>query len=378
MTELARHLRNATDRLLALGDTDDPEVFEHLIDQTSLWLAWETLHADPNRPMFHRHNDHVSQWGGPNNDNIYIHARIDPNRRYVVRGKMHSCDQFILAVRAGFMHQAQWGTVAQMSASDLGVGPGDEFEMHFGGTDETKHPDAIEMPPTAVMISVRQYYYEWKPEEPAVFTIECLDPEPAEPIDVATLGSRLDASVSQIEDSISYWHDYLANNRADRVDNTFDQRTVAVDDEAGKGLSNARYEFCFWDLEPDQALIVDFDEPAADYWSAHLYNMKMFEPTDPYGAITSRNHRQAKVVDGKVRVVVSAIDPGEANWLDTTGRRNGLCTVRWFWPTSEARPGFTTQVVPVAEVELVTPVSPEERAAELAARQAHWRWRFRS
>ena len=33
--------------------------------------------------------------------------------------------------------------------------------------------------------------------------------------------------------------------------------------------------------------------------------------------------------DGKVRVVVSATDPGVDNWLDTGGRHRGWLTIRW-------------------------------------------------
>ena len=28
------------------------------------------------------------------------------------------------------------------------------------------------------------------------------------------------------------------------------------------------------------------------------------------------------------------------NWLDTTGQRNGLCTIRWFWPTGDDAPSL--------------------------------------
>ncbi|HAI64635.1 MAG TPA: hypothetical protein DCM13_07090, partial [Acidimicrobiaceae bacterium] len=81
------------ERLRSLVDefAVDDESLEHLLDQATLWISWSVLHADPSRPAFHRHNDLVSQWGGPNADNVYRHARIDPAKRYVVRGRMHSC-----------------------------------------------------------------------------------------------------------------------------------------------------------------------------------------------------------------------------------------------------------------------------------------------
>ncbi|MEM7142574.1 MAG: DUF1214 domain-containing protein [Actinomycetota bacterium] len=359
-------LAGAADRAQAL------ERLEHLVDQTSLFLNWAVLHADPSRPAFHRHNDLVSQWGGPNADNVYRHARIDPDRRYVIRGRMRSCDEFLLAVRAGFMHRPIWGTLEQRSATELGIGPGDEFEIALG-----PGPDAIALPEGAVMVSIREYYFDWVDDEPAAMTIECLDPEP--PHQPEPLEQRLGSALDEVTDSIEYWRDYMEQHRASRVDNSYESTTVALT----KGLAAARYEFCFWRLAPDEALVITTDEPAARYWSAQLYMMDTFEPVDWYGSISSRNHRQSQVSpDGRIRFVVSARDPSVANWLDTSGRGEGLCTLRWFWPTSEVRPVVSTEVVPTADVaghlgERVQPVPATERAEELARRQAHLRWRFR-
>ncbi len=376
--DACERLRQLGDRVVSNtgGDAALLEGIEHLVDQTVLWLGWETLHADPTRPFFHRHNDLTSQWGGPNADNVYRHCRIDPNRRYVVRGRMHSCEEFLLAIRAGFMHRPTWGTLAQLTASDLGIGPGDDFELYFGGD----HPNAIELPDGAMMLSVREYYFTWQADEPATFTVECLDPEPASVLDEVALKHRLDESLNEMEESIEFWNRYLIDNRAERTDNSFAANTLKV----GKGLSIARYEFCFWDLAEDQALIVEADVPHARYWAIQLYTMGNFELVDPFGAISSRNHTQASIsADGRLRFVLAASDPGVANWLDTTGRRNGLCTFRWFWPESDDSPQPSTRLVSLADVatELADdqPVrSPAERSSELASRQRHLRWRFRT
>lgn len=386
MSDPLRAWHAACDRLKELGDritgaqfAADPagrlEAFEHLAEQLSLWLAWETLHADATRPFFQRHNDLVSQWGGPNNDNTYRHARIDPGHRYRIVGRMHSCEELVLAIRAGFMHRPLWGTLAQLSAGDHGINEGDDFELILGGDDAD-----VELPEGAVMVSIREYYYNWRPLEPATVTIECLDPAAPEPLAAQTFAARLDETLNEIEESLSYWNDYLVKNRARRTDNSFSADTVKLE----KGLAPARYEFCFWDLSPEQALIIECDQPAARYWSMQLYTMHNFEPVDPYAHVSSRNHRQVEVsTDGRVRLVLSATDPGVHNWLDTAGRRNGLCTLRWFWPQSETRPVPSTTVVPLAEVRSHLPAgtgafTPAQRRAEMSARRAHLRWRFRS
>jgi len=354
------------------------EQIDHLIEQLAGFLEWEVFHADPGRPAFHRHNDLVHQWGGPNADNVYRHARIDPARRYRITGRMHSCDQWLLAVRKGFMHNDVWGTVAQVTASDLGIGPGDEFELTLGG--EGRGDRHIDIPDGAIMASFREYYYEWTADEPATMVIECLDEtRPTPPVTSDDIEHRLDRAFQQIEDSITYWNRYMVENRDEREPNVF-TRGLAV----AKGLSAARYSFNFWDLAPDEAIFVEADVPAADYWALQLYRMGTFELTDPAGRLCSRNHRQTTLAgDSRIRAVISPVDVGAANWLDTGGRSTGLCTFRWFWPHDDSSPTIESQVVKIDELDALmgssTPrVNDDERRAELAARRAHLAWRFRT
>ncbi len=354
------------------------EQIEHLIEQVAGFVEWEVFHADPARPMFHRHNDLVHQWGGPNADNVYRHARISPDRRYRITGRMHSCDQWLLAIRKGFMHNEVWGTVEQLTASDLGIGPGDEFELTLGGEDEgDRH---ISLGEGVIMASFREYYYDWAADEPATMIIECLDdPGPTPAVTVDELTQRLDRAYQQVEDSMTYWNRYMVENRDEREPNVFASGLAVA-----KGLSAARYAFNFWDLAPDEAIFVEADVPAADYWALQLYRMGTFELTDLAGRASSRNHRQTQLsADGRIRAVISPVDVGAANWLDTGGRATGLCTFRWFWPHDDSAPAIESRVVKVGELESLmgadTPrVTYDERAAELAARRAHLAWRFRS
>jgi hypothetical protein len=87
--------------------------------------------------------------------------------------------------------------------------------------------------------------------------------------------------------------------------------------------------------------------------------------------------------DGRIRAVISHRDLGVDNWLDAGGRQRGLCTLRWFWPLSEAAPEPTARLVHVDDVWSELPadtvrVSAEERAESLASRRRHLAWRFRT
>ena len=390
--DLCRRLEAVGEQLLSPPYPDDPadraEGFAHLADQVLCWLGWSVGHADPASPFFMRQNDLVTQWGGPNADNVYRHARIDPARRYRLRGRMNSADDLIVALRAGFMHQQRWGTLAEHTVSDLGIGVGDEFELILGGDDplaelplgaEGVRRFGLPIPQGAVMVSIREYYIDWQEAEPATFAIECLDAsEPAQRVTGDELLERFDEAASGVEHSMRYWNQYMIDERAARIDNSF-----AGSLKLEKGLAAARYAFCFWDLADDEALVIDTEVPDARYWSFQLYVPGWFELVDPVARITSRNHLQTEADEsGRIRMIVAPVDPGVTNWLDTGGRRQGLCTLRWFWPVGDGEPTPVARVVSLRDLDAAldpaaTRVDPAARGVELARRRAHLSWRFR-
>lgn len=357
------------------GPGDATEGIAHLADQVSCWLGWALAHADATAPFFHRSNDLFTQWGGPNQDNAYHHARIDPRRRYRIRGRMHGCEHFALTLRVGFMHMKEWGTKRAISSVDLGIRPGDDFEIRLGG--DGSEPGWIPIPDGVTTLSLREYYVDWQPTEPAVFTVECLDPAPAPRRSESELAGQLDHALEHVERSMLGWNDYLREHRAKGRDNAF-----TIVGRVEKGLSDARYAFLFWSLAEGEALLVDTDLPRARYWGLQLATLGWFEPVDPVHRVTSINQRQAVVSgDGRVRFVLAHEDPGVPNWLDTAGHREGLLTYRWFWPESDPTPAV--RVVPLSSLHELLPadtprVDAAARRAEIEARKAHLAWRFRT
>ena len=355
---------------------DRAEGIAHLADQVSCWLGWAIGHCDTTAPFFHRNNDLVTQWGGPNQDNAYHHARIDPKRRYRIRGRMHSCESFVLTLRVGFMHMPEWGTKATITSQERGLGPDDDFEILLGGDGTEAEWTAI--PDDVTTVSLREYYLDWQTRDPALFTIECLDDVPTPPrIDAAGVGEKLERALDQIEHSIHYWNDYMKEHRAAGTDNEFASQLAVA-----KGLGAARYSFCFWNLEPDEALYIETNVPVARYWGIQLATLGWFEQVDPVHRISSINQEQASISpDGRLRLVLAHQDPGVPNWLDSGGHRDGLMTFRFFWPEEEPQP--RTRVVRLRDLpDLLPPdtprVLPAERAAEIKARKAHLAWRFRT
>jgi len=350
----------------------------HIAKQWSCWSNWELFHADPRRPLFQRQNDLLTPWGGPSADYVYRHARIDPARTYIFRGHMNSCDEFVIAMRAGFMHQAVWGTITQHCASDHGIGKGDTFEIQIGGTPGSL--PHIPIPDAATVLSFREFYFTWEETDPAVFTLECIDDDvdtPTPRLDDTVLAPRMERAITSTEESIRFWNNYISEKRALAPTNTF-APTMRV----SGGLELARYGFCFYDIAPDSALIVETDIPTARYWGFQLYETAWYDLLEPLDRLISTNHTDTHVSsDGKVRMVISHTDPGCANWLDAGGRREGLLTFRWFWASTDPSP--TTKVIPVDDVWAHLPndtpaVDPHTRAEHVRQRRRQLTWRFRT
>jgi hypothetical protein len=127
-----------------------------------------------------------------------------------------------------------------------------------------------------------------------------------------------------------------------------------------------------FELEPNEALILEFEPPTGVYWSISLGNPWL--ETIHYGRHqSSLNGHQAVVdPDGKVRFVLAARDPGVANWLDTAGYSNGAMLLRCV--RTETAPVPSTRVVPIDDVATALPADttmtgPTQRAKVIDARR---------
>ena len=383
--------RSFCDRLTAVGErilADDfpsdeaarAEGVRHIANQVACWLTYGLGHADTEHPAFFRSSDLIYMWGGPNADQVARRAAIDGAGTYRVSGTMGSCEDFVVQIKLGAAQTGGADVAAEVYASKLGLKPGDDFSLLLSSDEQSGDWTAwVQLPADATFVHVRDYYFDWQAREPATFVIERLDERGLEqtPITPQDVAATLETAASQIEHSIVFWMEYQERLRTPQELNEFGTPAYV-----GRGVQDITYSHAFVSLGSDEALVVELDASDAELWGAQLYNRVWYEPLDYAESVTSRNHRQVAVdSDGHVRLILSGLDTGIANWLDTEQRDEVLCTIRWFRPHSQ--PFVRADVVDLDDLAGFLPagtawIDPLERQREVVQRSAHTGWRYRT
>jgi len=374
--EFCDRLRAAGDRILEPDFPDDErtrtEGFRSLLRLLNYSTHLEVEAGDPLFPDFVRYQEPHSQWGGPNPDNTYLRAVIDPTQTYKIWADVDGMLQAIFCQHEGDMQLEQYGVYHER---DL-----DEFEVDDDGFLELiLSPDEhegnwIPTHPDARLFTIRIYVSDWESHTAPTFHIERegfegVAPPPPTP---GQLARGLDRAIDWVEKTCVYWNGF--------VQKRFDAATPNVAGEVRStpgGAENIAYGSCSWDLTDDEALLLTCEVPVAQYWSFTIHTMTWLESGDFPRRQTSLSGDQVSLDDdGKVRIVLSRQDPGVPNWIDTEGRPRGLLAYRWAW--AETRPTPTAQVVPLAELFEHLPedhpqVGPEQRRQQLSVRrEALW------
>ena len=122
-----------------------------------------------------------------------------------------------------------------------------------------------------------------------------------------------------------------------------------------------KWHQAYFDIDEDEALVVEVMPPDCEYWMIALHNHWMETLDYVHHQATLNCHSAQLEADGSVRFVVAHRDPGIPNWLDTAGHRHGTVGVRWVGPdVIDVLP--TTRVVELAS--LVSDPVPEASTAD--------------
>jgi hypothetical protein len=367
-------------RLADVGSSLDAEPFpqseagralgtRHLARQLVMALQAELEHGDPEHPTFHRYEEPWVQWGGPNPDNVYTRAPIDPAATYRVTGNVTGVRAAIFSLVEGDMHLGRYGVLSERSLADLEVAADGSVEMWI--SPEPHDRNWLESKPDAHQFLVRQYLCDWERDRAATLTIERVDARgvPQPPPDARTLADALDRAATWVERSTEYWCTYV-----ERARESLPRNAVAPPGTPRGGAPTIAYGAGWWALDPDDALVITTDVPDAGYWGWTVHHRYRLDSGDFASRQTSLNMTQAFAdADGKIRFVVAHRDPGVPNWIDTEGQPEGMLVYRSI--DTRSRPVPESSVIALAALREQLPathptVDENTRRDQLARRRA--------
>lgn len=360
LNELLELIRELNTRFLGpeLGNERPEDLTEgRLYLLQSLLSALDSqIGADPDRPVFHRIVAPNKKVLGDNPDALYFGAYIRPDRAYRVRGNIAGAvfTSFSQELGTADGHYSK-GTVNVVKDTQLQVDPEGNYEFILAP--ERRPGNWFPLHPEAGLINTRHFFEEEKPaaadpHKRIPLTIENLDPPgPPAPLEDGKVAATIRRVMNYMRGMTLENPPTASGPQPNWVSTVPNQFNPPADPPAGLGWANmdAVYAMAPYELQPDQALIIEGRFPKCRFASVMLYN-RYLQTFDFVNRRVSLNRKQTKLEpDGSFRMVLAHSDPGVPNWIDTDGHVRGRLFWRFLLPEERLQP-LRTRVVPVTEV----------------------------
>jgi hypothetical protein len=346
---LCNNLLHAGHDVLAqttLSPVDAAEGLRHLTRILRMNLAMEFEALDPDHPLLVASSTETQKAGYDCPDYVRLWTYIRGTNNYRLYGSLGDADL------VSFMTYGPppGGTVnGPLSIVSTGIletphvvaDEDGNFEVIVSVNDHGQN--WLPMAPTSTKLAVRSVVHDRKTQAPARVVIEPLDSEePVPPLSPAALAEGLESATS----AFAIWAgraSVFTNRLQANGPNTFE----AMDAEAGGGGSYPlqTYVYGYWELAPDEALLIDVDLPDCIYWNFHLCN-HWAESLDYMRDRVTLNGYSADVgTDGHLQIVLASQNPRMRNWLNVAGRDHGTMVFRFLHGKDPQQP--KTRVMPI-------------------------------
>ena len=330
----------------------------------------EALRADPDPVLAvsRTSTDDILTWGMECPDCIYFRATLRGGETYRLFGNRGTARYVGLQTMDGI------ASTANCLVDDLEVDDDGNFEVVLSG--QRQQGDWLRVAGDHPTLVVRHFFYDWDAEKPSSLQIQrigdAVEPEVRTVDTEMAVSQQIRALGDFVHDNLKFFLDFNAGPPTNGFMPPIDRSDIGAAAENRPVIGR-------YDLGPDEALILEVEPPDGVYWGYSLGNQ--WWETIHYGRHQSSLNAHQAVIDsdGIVRVVISARDPGVANWLDTAGHSNGAMILRCV--RTETAPTPSARVVAFADIASELPpgtarVNPRQRAAVIAGRRRAVHARF--
>ncbi len=369
LSKLPEHLRN------------DPQIQQEIGRLMLATISGQAMIAagpDGDHPMFVPQINLIYNFFQPNADTVYREAFITPGGTYRLRGNRGSVR---IAKIGAFAPWAAGESIHAREYYDLKELPTDG-EGNFEVILSPERPRGYKgtwwkLDPEVTQLLLRSMAYDWAAEVDPTIAIERVDVPPNRPRPPA---EQLRDRLMRVPDSIEKAALLLIGHVEQLRREGFVNKLKIWDVTANfGGLFGQFYYEGAYDIKDTEALILETSIPRECVYSSLILTNEIFETTDWYNNHSSLNGSQWHVdPDNRLRVVISAKDPGVKNWLDTAGYPVGVVQGRW--TDCDSTPMPTIRKVSFIELERALPkttarVSLEERDKIIRERRQQYQQR---
>ncbi len=342
-------LKSAGQTIIAEGSPegilDRAEGFRYLSRLTRAALETFVEYASPLAPVLNRPVHETAKIGADNPDNYYQHASISGQYEYRITGKRGTIHYLDFATQtSGVASSGDSSQSGHADAKDLEIAPDGSFELLLSC--QRRPGNWLRMTPDTTALIVRQTVLDRDREKPAPLRIERIggDGMPT-PLTAERLDAGLRSAAGLVVSCAALFSGWARGFQAHT--NELPKFDDSVSMGAG-GDPNICYYHSYWQLGPEETLVIEVTPPECDFWNFQLDNHWMESLDYRHHRIHVNKHTARYRDDGSVRIVVAHTDPGVENWIETAGHGQGTMCFRWI--RAEAHPQPQTRVVKLSEL----------------------------
>ena len=325
------------------SELDRAEGWRYLTRLLRIGLEMHLECADPDFPAFFMPSHETGKIGADNPDNLYLMARINGRNEYLLRGTRGTVSYLSIGTqKGGYEADGKMEQTGFLDSNDLVLDSEGRFEIVVSAERPAGAANWLRIEPASNAVLVRQTFMDRRAEQPAVLAIvrRGSDARPA-PLSAERIQRSLGNAARFVEGTATLFANWAQSYLP--LPNQLPPANQALCQSVG-GDPNIFYYHSYWQLAPDEALVIHFERiPDCRFWNLQINNWWMESLDYRHHRIHHNMHSARPDADGGVTLVLSHRDPGHPNWLETAGHDRGTMCLRWVGANEQVHP--STRVV---------------------------------
>jgi len=359
---------------------------DHAVEKWTLYTAAQVLSADTVRPYpYWWVTNSAYSWFGhtfpgsgaaiDSPDNVYRSLTLDGSRHYAIKGQLrplHLAQFSFQMVPAGGMipSGSDLETLGVLTSRTMDIRPDGSFEITVGPEPAQGRTNHFQSRPGLMKVIIRDTLANWRQSPNGLSVVNLDQPDASSSMTVDLLARETAAELPGV---VAGWLRFVSGYFEPQKDN------VLVGPVGRTGAWGYMSPMRF-NIADDEAIVMTIDDAGAEYAAIQLCDVWMLA-ADPQKHLSSYTTQQSRPnADGTFTYVISKIDPGARNWVDTAGWNRGWLQFRWQGMplTRRDSAGLVRSVrivkLPALKEVVSEPmdVTPQQRAASLKARADEW------